>query len=203
MDLLLNARRTRANVVEMLSAVAHFSPSCKPSPRSRRSQEIPRGLPALEKPALSCSAVRVDNDNSSADWALERCIRRAKENLGFTLENPWGSYIWMFELAKALASLPGVRMVKLNNCMFFDGRKRKESCFCTNVEEMAVLISRVCSNRSGICDRTGLAHDSWKPKLVNGKVMEFKSEIEAGFQPELCDLYAQGAAAFVARLGRS
>lgn len=108
----------------------------------------------------------------------------------------------MFGLARELAKLPGVRMVKLHNCMFFGGRKRKESCFCTNVEEIAGLIARLCSNRNGICDRTGASHDSWKPKVVEGKVLEFKSEIEAEFQPELCKCYAQGAAAFLAKLGK-
>ena len=67
MDLSLNEHRTRANVVEMQLAVAHFSPSCKtltkireiPIPGAKfapppvRSQECPRGLPTLKKPALA------------------------------------------------------------------------------------------------------------------------------------------------------
>ena len=216
MDLLLCEHRTRANVTEAKAAVAHFSPSCKTLTRIRevpipgakfspppvRSAEFPRGLQALRRPNWAGLAVRVENDNNLADWALERCIRRAKAGLGFTLENPWGSYLWMFELARELAKLPGVRMVKLHNCRFFDGRKRKESCFCTNVEEIAGLIARLCSNRNGICDRTGAGHDSWKPKVAEGKVLEFVSEMEAEFQPELCKCYAQGAAAFIAKLGR-
>lgn len=214
MDLLLDAHRTRANALEMKSAVVHFSPSCKTFTRIReipipgasrppvplRSEEHPLGLPFLKQDKWVALGRRVADDNSLAIWAIERCMHRAKRKLGFTLEHPGNSYIWELGQAKELLGFPEVEDALFHNCMFKDGRKRKLSRFRTDMPQVASRLRRWCSNKGGLCDRTGQPHASWRPKVANGCVMEFRSEMEAEFQLELAEQIAEGIAEFEGQL---
>ena len=214
MDLLKDEHREIANRQEEESAVTHFSPSCKTCTRIReipikgvkvqpipvRSEMHPLGLPFLKKPAWAAMAKRVEDDNSLANWAIERCERRLVAGLGFTLEHPGNSYLFMFPSGLRLLKAKGSFNVLFHNCMFKDGKKRKLSRFVTNMPQVAVRIARTCLNTNNICSRTGMPHDSWKPVVMDGRVIEYKSEMEAEFQVELCEQLALGVAEFEASL---
>ena len=183
--------------------MAHFSPSCKTLTRAReipiagakfrptavRSEEFPLGLKSLSTQWMASMKARLETDNVLAEWAVRMAVLRHTAGLGFILENPWNSYLWLFPSALALAALDGVFDIRVDNCMFATGSKFKKSRFRTNIAGLRLLIGRRCSGRQ-ICDRTGVQHDSWRPTVDGRKVTQFPSEMEAEFQRELCELLA-------------
>eukprot|EP00972_Heterocapsa_arctica_P021474 3160800-Heterocapsa_arctica.AAC.1 len=61
--------------------------------------------------------------------------------------------------------------------MFAPCVKQKYQVLITNIEPMVNAIGMLCEGTGpdATCSRTGRPHDSWKPKVLDGKVVHFPS----------------------------
>ena len=216
MDLTRRECQEAAELLDGQAAIAHYSPSCKTfsavreipikgvrkAPGRLRSHEHPDGVPFLNAASRAHLKKKVDTDNMLASWTFRNCRRRHQAGLGFTVENPASSYIWDTKAAKELKGMPGVETILLHNCMFAPGLKRKCSRFDTNMPQLRKRLERTCS-AAAVCDRTGQAHESWRPVVKDGLIIRFPSAAEAEFQAELCDQLVQGYTEFIENMTKT
>ena len=92
------------------------------------------------------------------------------------MENPTNSFIWNLREAQDLAGMSGMKMIEFTNCMFRGGRRNKHTTVLTNVAEIAEALSnKICINKVA-CTRTGLAHLSSKPEVINGSITKYQAK---------------------------
>ena len=73
--------------------------------------------------------------------------------------------------------------------MFADGTRNKVTRIMTNVQGLAA-IARECIDPAR-CSRTGLPHAKWAPDVEGGAIKNFKTEEEAEYPHELCEVIAK------------
>ncbi len=187
------------------SRMTHFAPNCVTLYRARdkppkgatrwtprlRSNLHPRGLPQLwTTPTRKGKGERVEKDNCMVDWAIEECIKAAKEGRGFSLESPLRAYLWLFPRAVELEEMEGTIDIDYTACMFSPGTRRKKQRLRTNRKGLVAALSRCCEEDK-VCARTLVAHASWDPSLnKDGSVKEFRTGPEAEYPAEWCQLFA-------------
>ena len=186
------------------TAVTWWAPECKTFSRARgrpvagasswpkalRSPRYPEGLPGIAEPGRERDKERVEAGNLVAEVTLTNCLQAHRDGRSFAIENPAGSFFWSLVAARCLAAGCGVQWVECNMCMFEGGRRSKRTGVLTNIEEIVkVLGGRVCTGGS-ICDRTGLAHDSWDPKVVDGAIVNYPTAAEAEYSAGFCEVIA-------------
>ena len=153
----------------------HISPPCGTASRARelpngpgplRSFEFPCGLPGL----TAVEQAKVTSANKIYSRCAYFCIELAKSNIGFSVENPSESHMWLFPAFAPLLLL--CDMVHLHSCMY-GGARKKFTCFATNVTRLKELALE--------CDGSH-PHKRW------GKIAgAFATADEAAFPPRLCE----------------
>jgi len=156
-DLLEAGPRARCELQVAASRMTHFAPNCATLSRARdkppkgatrwpprlRSNLHPRGLPQLwTTPTRKGEGERVEKDNCMVDWAIEECIKAAKEGRGFSLESPLRAYLWLFPRAVELEEMEGTIDIDYTACMFSPGTRRKKQRLRTNRKGLVAALSR-------------------------------------------------------------
>ena len=153
----------------------HISPPCGTASRARelpngpgplRSFEFPYGIPGIPL----ADQAKVTSANEIYSRAALFCIELAKANIGFTVENPSESHMWLHPAFGPLLLV--CDMVHLHSCMY-GGARKKSTCFATNVPILKKLAL--------VCDG---AHPHKKWGKVSGG---FATAEEAAFPVRLCD----------------
>ena len=169
-------------------------PGAKIQPKRLRSKKFVLGFPKLRGRLLN----KVQKGNRMAKWSLKSAIDIHKQRRGVWVENPGNSYMWDFEEAKEFAGLPGVTSALFHNCMH-GGRKRKLTRIDTNMEPVAKRLrtNGWCYENNGVCDRTGLPHESFRPDVDAQGGITFKTEEEAEYPRDMAELIAEGTVEFL------
>ena len=153
----------------------HISPPCGTASRARelpngpgplRSFEHPCGLPGLHP----VDQAKVASANEIYSRCAYFCIELAKSNIGFSVENPSKSHMWLFPAFGPLLLL--CDMVHLHSCMY-GGSRKKSTCFATNMPKLKELALE--------CDGSH-PHKKWG-KVPGG----FATAQEAAFPLRLCE----------------
>ena len=189
-----------------ISLLSHFAPNCATFSRAReipirnvanppkplRSEAHPEGIPEelskLSKKALK----RLNDDTLMANLSAEYCCAIHLQGRKFTLEHPGRSIALNLSKWKELRSLPGVRTIFYNTCMFHGSRRKKFQVLITNEPAFEKFIGKLCSGNH-LCDRTGLKHLKWRPTVSAGKVVQFQTGDEREYPLGFCQEYAKAA----------
>ena len=126
----------------------HTAPPCKTFSRARRRDKFAkaRQLRSAQQPAgLEPKTWRVKEANLLASRAAQLSLLQWKAGGWFSLENPGGSYIWLYEPVKRLLQLEGVKLYKGDQCAFM-GEYVKPTGWLSNARFMEV-IERRCPGR--------------------------------------------------------
>ena len=188
-----------------LSAVKLLAPDCKTLSRARdiaipgvpnppcrlRSDEHPAGLPGLP-PHLQ---KRVDMGNEMFEGAVVIADGSSNSGTAFLLEQPYRSYGWLLPKAKKLRAKSGVKFLRCYNCMK-GGSRFKISGLLTDLD-VEDQFEEVCFNIAGICNRTGLLHESIRPIVLGSTVVTFPTEEEAEYPAGMCESSAIGVERFL------
>ena len=155
----------------------HISPPCGTASRARelpngpgplRPFEFPCGVPGL----TDVEQAKVNSANEIYGRCAYFCLQLARDNIGFSVENPSESHMWLFPAFSPLLLL--CDMVHLHSCMY-GGARKKSTCFATNVSKLKELALE--------CDGSH-PHKKWG-KLQSG----FATAEEAAFPVRLCDAF--------------
>ena len=182
----------------------HWGPNCATFSRAReipipgarwapvpyRSHDHPEGLPSnsgLQEHELR----RIADDTAMADMAGEHCAEAVDRGDWASLEHPKGSYAWQLNSWKTFLAKPGVDWIPHDHCMLRPCTKRKREAIASNIPNLEAFIGKVCSNKGGLCDRTGEPHDVFNNEVVNGQVIEFGTTGTAEYPEGLCEAYAR------------
>ena len=192
--------------VDVLEAdLAHFAPNCATfsrareipiqgvanAPRPIRSIDYPQGIPEEVSNMTRKQKMRLDLDTRMADMSAEYCEKKASQRKYFALEHPANSLAWELESWKKLAARDGVERYPYTTCMFAGSKRRKAQALLTNHRGVGIAISMVCNGRR-VCDRTGLPHLKWRPKVQNGRILQFSTGEEREYPVGFCDAFAKG-----------
>ena len=88
-------------------------------------------------------------------------------------ENPWSSWAWKTSLLIAARSLPGVRLVRTDQCLW--GAPWRKATGLLAVWCDTLPLERVCRTR-GVCSRTGKPHEILSGKDETGVFKTFRAE---------------------------
>ena len=174
----------------------HHAPECKTFSR-RRGQPfwIGRrkftGPPALRDesnimgfPSLKGGdAVKVRHGNKMALRSIQRCVDLDNQNKVFSLEHPYGSFMWYMKSAIDLGKRPGVRMAVFSNCCH-GGRRKKWTGVLTNSKRIYDELHRPQ------CPHTG--GESYDPYFGPDGYIVYPTEEEAEYPAELTQAYTKG-----------
>ncbi len=174
----------------------HHAPECKTFSR-RRGQPfwIGRrrfaGPPALRDEAnimgfsylKGTDAVRVRHGNKMALKSIQRCHELYDQGKIFTMEHPYGSYMWYIKSAVELGRRPGVLMAVFSNCCH-GGRRKKWTAVLTNSREIFEELHQPnCPHDEG---------ESYDPYIgADGNVV-FPTEEEAEYPSGMVVAYTKG-----------
>ena len=159
-------------------------------PTPMRSKRYPEGMPPEERTAKRLRPLswkektQMATGTALAILSLQLCMLLAANGKFFVLENPVYSWLWEFALARELLAMPGVFYVDLFACMFAPCTRRKQTRLLTNCPVLAGL-ARVCPEK-GICQRTGLPHETFDPIVKRRRVVTYNTTAEAEYPAELC-----------------
>lgn len=184
--------------------MAHWAPNCatfskarerpipgvKNAPKPVGNETHPEGIPSALSSMSVKSRKRLELDTEMADMAARDCLRRHRNGKRFGLEHPEGSIARQLPSWRELQEEPGVFCAKYHACMFSPCKRRKRQVLIHNVPELDEGLGLVCHNER-CCERTGLAHLSWKPKVDKGKVVSFSTGDERECPLEFCERYAE------------
>jgi hypothetical protein len=116
---------------------------------------------------------------AAALWRLlEACKSSAKRNLDKLTEE----------------RNPCLGKHELHNGVFAPCGKQKYQVMITNTKYMIDAVGMLCGGTgpNAVCSRTGRPHDSWNPKVVDGKATHFPSGDATGCPADLCNAMARG-----------
>ena len=99
-----------------------------PEPQPLRSTRFPRGLPFLG----SVDAEKVRKANCIYDFCADVAHHCMQHDIGFSIENPMNSYLWMLQAYAELQLTKGVHKVSFSACMW-GARRDKKTSLLTNV----------------------------------------------------------------------
>ena len=191
--------------------LVHYAPNCGTFSRARdrpipgalfappplRSSAFPSGLPNLS----GKDKLRVDHDTFCADFSALSALERHRNQKFFSLEHPGRSHAHSLPSWKALRDTPGVFHDECHACMYPPCKRRKLQSLTHNIPELRGHVSLLCQDEK-ICTRTGAPHDSFKPVVVNSRVVSFPTSDEREYPKGWCEAYALGCRALSSRLGR-
>jgi hypothetical protein len=143
------------------------------------------------------------------ETAIERAEERLIAGLAGLVENPNGSYGWKLPRVKLmnqnLEAWAAKKRIDLNkvcgfgvccNCMLGGARFKVSGIWYYNLDFEPDFWT-VCRNLNGICDRTGLPHQSMKPVVEDGVVIRYPTEEEAEYPLLMVQHIARAAKRFL------
>ena len=176
----------------------HFAPPCKSFTKARRDDEWGK-VPILrseEKPeGFGCEMTLAANQ--LADRTAAFAERQYKRGRWFSIENPWESYMWSLKSMKRLLALPGVRLIRVDQCGY-GGPYNKPTGILTNIpEEVFEKMTRRCPGVSATHTHTRL----------EGRVWSYAREAECWFTEEggeypegMCQCWAEALKSYLTDL---
>ena len=76
-------------------------------------------------------------------------------------------------------------------CMYEGGSRNKHVTVLTNSQGLRdVLEGKLCKNGK-ICDRTGVAHETWTPTVVSGEILNYPTEADEEYPEGFCEAVAK------------
>ena len=99
-----------------------------PNPQPLRSEKFPEGLPTLRGEAKA----KVATANILANFSARVATHCIKHSIGFTVENPARSLLWLMPEMRILLADRAANMVVLTACMWGSRRNKKTGIF-TNI----------------------------------------------------------------------
>ena len=185
--------------------LSHFAPNCATfsrareipihgvsnAPRPIRSTEFPTGIPDELSRMNRKQKTRLELDTKMAELSAESCLRKQQGGKYFSLEHPANSIAWSLDSWRNLARQEGVERYLYSTCMFEGSKRRKMQALLTNHHGVGRRIARICLG-TRVCDRTGEPHLRWRPRVQNGKILQFSTGEEREYPPGFCDTYAKG-----------
>ena len=197
--------RFELNSAVASSSFCHFAPNCstfsrareipipgvKFPPRPLRNSTYPRGIPDEIKNLPPAKRRKVMGDTDMADLSANYCREAHLAGRGFGLEHPKNSIARDLESWKKLESLKGVYCTEYHTCMFEPSERRKAQVLIHNRESLAHYVGRKCLDPK-LCTRTGKPHQSWRPRVRDGRVSSFSTGEEREYPTGFCRAYAQG-----------
>ena len=184
-----NLERLRSQAA--MTLVQHWAPDCatfsraleKPipgapaggGPQPLRSKLHLRGLPVKALNAqfgprrAQIIIEKLKLHNLMAELAAQECLKAVQEGRYFCIENPGNSLLWQLPEFKELAAMAGVVWFTMHNCAF-GGKRRKYTGVLTNIPGLREAWEQRCGARGDAdpCDFSGVAHEAWEPKWVEG-----------------------------------
>ena len=169
---------------------AHFAPACGTAsaardipipgepdpPRPLRSLEFPLGFDSLQ----GTDRLRVDAANYIYSFTAEHCTDLHLRKIGWSIENPGSSLMWVHPDIAALQNLVGVRSIAFHTCMY-GAPRRKETAIWTNVNSLCAL-ALTCDGR----------HQHLKWGIVKDKhKSHFATKEECAYNVQLSRAWAQ------------
>ena len=112
----------------------HLIDQGAPNPQPLRSDEHPEGLPGLGW----VDQVKVNKANAIADFCTEISHLCISLQVGFSIENPTNSILWLLPRMKDLANTHKVFSVPFQNCMW-GSKRNKWTSVLTNVPQFCTL----------------------------------------------------------------
>ena len=98
------------------------------NPQPLRSERYPEGLPFLKGTAEA----KVATANILANFSARVATHCSQHSIGFTVENPARSLLWLMPEIKILLADKTANMVVLTACMW-GSRRNKKTCIFTNI----------------------------------------------------------------------
>ena len=102
-----------------------------PEPQPLRSTRFPRGLPFLGQ----VDAEKVRKANCIYDFCASIANYCMQHDIGFSIENPMNSYLWMRKAYCELQATTGIHKVSFSACMW-GARRDKKTSLLTNVPSL-------------------------------------------------------------------
>ena len=153
-----------------------------PVPRPLRTDAEPAGLPKEHlTPNEQIKVVKGNQIAVFCDRIANICI---ENKIGFTIENPTGSILWLLPEYVDLAKRPEAFFVPFHACVWGSKRKKRTSLL-TNIQAMKTL-EKYCPGESA-CHK----HLPWG--LRWHKRWKFATEEECEYPEVLCDAIASRA----------
>ena len=178
----------------------HFAPPCgtasmarciklaqKHGPKPLRSLRYPMGLPSL---SFGCRE-RVGKANRLYQLTVRYILRLDKLNVGWSVENPSSSLMWVTTPFIELMAHLGTKCLGFcfHNCMF-GSRRKKLTAIWTCVVELQQLAKQ--------CDDSHV-HDPWGVTSDGS----FATAQECAYDPVLCAHWAEAICRYAQRMGYS
>ena len=165
--------------------MVHLGPPCSTFSRARlpslRSNGHPWGIPGLSK-----KEKEIVNDGSLMCLVAVEVAKRCLEaGVGFSLENPATSMMWVFPPMQEFLEKAGVIVVTLDYCQFGE-EWRTSTKIMTNVPEL-IDLGRRCSGR-GVCSRTRLPHQVLRGMAPCGLPW---TRVACAYPKEMCKCFAE------------
>ena len=127
----------------------HLAPPCgtasaareiQPGPPPLRSVLFPMGLPHLN----FVQSTRVRKANFLYAWTCKIVLRLHAKNIGWSIENPASSLMWITDpFVALLESIQNVVAFSFHTCMFAAPRK-KDTAIWTSVQQLRTHLERKC-----------------------------------------------------------
>jgi len=95
----------------------HMAPPCKSFSRARRADHIAvaKTLRSDSRPeGFGCSMTK--DANKLVERCIEICRKQIDEDVFFSVENPWNSYVWDLRCVKALLKINEVQLKRVDQC---------------------------------------------------------------------------------------
>ena len=197
--------RLELNSAVASSSFCHFAPNCSTFSRAReipipgvkfppkplRSDCFPKGIPEELKKLPPAKRRKVVGDTEMAEMSANHCREAHLTGKGFGLEHPRNSIARELDSWKKLENLDGVICTEYHTCMFEPSKRRKAQVLIHNREALVKHIGLICEDPR-ICTRTGRPHQTWRPRVRNGKVTAFTTGEEREYPLGFCQAYARG-----------
>ena len=114
-----------------------------------------------QRDSPGCRRICIAMGNEMFEGAVAIANDCSSSNTAFLLEQPYRSYGWLLPGAKRLKAKEGVKFLRCYNCMK-GGSRFKIIGLLTDLD-LEDQFEEVCFNIAGICNRTGLLHESIRP----------------------------------------
>ena len=173
----------------------HFAPPCgtasaareiQPGPPPLRSINFPMGLPHLN----FVQSTRVRKANFLYAWTCKTVMRLNMKGIGWSIENPASSLMWITEpFVDLLQAVGNIIAFSFHTCMFAAPRK-KDTAIWTSVQQLRTHLERKCDG----------AHEHLKwGRTARG----FATAEECAYNDNLCATWAEAILDFALEQGFS
>ncbi len=155
----------------------------QPGPPPLRSDVHVMGLPGLR----AHDAVKVAEGNLFMRFSVQVMLLACAMGLGFTMENPGRSRIWLVPAVKKLLRSKCISFQLFEMCMFGTPWKKTTGIAAAFVNLTPLADYRCLGARRGCCKRTGLAHSPLAGQDAKG---QWRTKVAQAYPLTLCKCLA-------------